>query len=166
MLGWIMPAPLVMPAIFAPLTSAKAVFRTVSVVMIAPAAASNCAASRHETSLGSAFTMSLASISTPITPVDAGRICSGLDSSRFAAARTHSSATRCPVRVAQFALPALTRIARTFPPVTRRFLRASSTGAATTRFCVNTAAATASGSDTISATSSLTTVRIPANAVA
>jgi len=55
----------------------------------------------------------------------------------------HSSATRSPVRVAQLALPALISQARTRPFASRRFRRATSTGAATTRFLVKTAAADA-----------------------
>ncbi len=61
---------------------------------------------------------------------------------------------RSPVRVAQFALPALISTALTSPRDLVRFQRAMRTGAACTRFCVNTAAAEAGASETISARSS------------
>ena len=80
----------------------------------------------------------------------------------LAAARDVSVATCRLVRVAQLALPALTRIPRMRPRAARTFFRATSTGPATTRFCVNTAPAVARVSETISARSSFMTLRIPA----
>ena len=53
------------------------------------------------------------------------------------------AATFAPVRVGQFALPALIKIAPTVPLDCFRFLRERWTGAAATTFCVKTAAAEA-----------------------
>ena len=74
---------------------------------------------------------------------DAGNTWTTGSRRRFAKARQQSIATRSPVRVAQLALPALTRIAPATPPEIRRWRRESFTGAACTRFWVNTAAAEA-----------------------
>ena len=71
-------------------------------------------------------------------------------------------ATRSPVRVAQLALPALTRIAPATPFEIFRWRRASFTGAAWTRFCVKTAAAEAGAPETIRPRSSFGSRRIPA----
>ena len=60
-----------------PFPPANAVFARVSVVKIAAAASSNREASRSATNSGSAFTISPPSISTPITPVDAGSTSAG-----------------------------------------------------------------------------------------
>ena len=73
-----------------------------------------------------------------------------------------ASATASPVRVAQLALPALTRMAPTSPRERFRWRRLSFTGAACTRFCVNTAAAVAGRPLTISARSSFSAWRMPA----
>ena len=91
----------------------------------------------------------LASSSTPITPVDAGNTCVGGTCSCLATASQQASATRSPVRVAQFALPALISTALTRPRDLVKLMRARRTGAACTRFCVNTAAAEAGVSETI-----------------
>ncbi len=61
------------------------------------------------------FTILDPSISTPITPVEAGRTCSGFTPKACAAAFTVCAATFSPVRVAQLAFPALTRMARAMP---------------------------------------------------
>src|SRR5438067_6410790 len=97
-----------------------------------------------------------------MTPVEAGRISARLALRAAAAARVQASATSCPVRVAQFALPALTIQPRVRPLELLRFARAISTGAAHTRLVVNTAADAAGSSETISARSSLAILRIPA----
>ena len=127
-----------------------------------PATVSNASVDSDSTSFGKALTTFFASISTPITPVEAGRISTGFAFSALAAAFTQVVATFSPVRVAQFALPALMIQARDLPREVFRFWRASTTGAATTLFCVNTAADEAALSDTISATSFLATLRMPA----
>ncbi len=141
---------------------ALVIFMRVSVVMMARAASSNRDASSPATKAGRALTIRVRSSSTPITPVEAGRISAGFALRAFAAAATHSVATDSPLRVAQFAFPALISRARTRPFEECRFLRATTTGAATTRFFVNTAAALAGESETISARSSLMVLRIPA----
>ena len=95
------------------------------------------------------------SSSTPITPVEAGSTCVTGSRSSFAAALHVASATASPVRVAQLALPALTSTApHQALRDAFRCLRPSRTGAACTRFCVNTAAALAGSPLTISARSS------------
>ena len=83
--------------------------------MIAAATASNESGRSAAASSGIVSTTSRAFISTPITPVDAGSTSCSWTPSAFAADRTHSSATRSPVRVAQLALPALISQARTRP---------------------------------------------------
>src|ERR1700730_4453051 len=55
----------------------------------------------------------------------------------------------------QFAFPEFTMTARMAFDDARTWARESTTGGACTRFCVNTAAADAGGSETISATSSV-----------
>jgi len=79
-----------------------------------------------------------------------------------AAARQVASATRSPVRVAQLALPAFTKIARAWPRELRKWARASFTGAACTWFRVKIAAADAGRSERISAKSSRFSFRMPA----
>src|SRR5476651_627588 len=88
--GWIMPEPLVMPATRTmprrSLAWANAVFGARSVVMIARAASSNRSPLNPLARCGRASMIFLASSSTPITPVEAGRTCAtGSLSSRAAA---------------------------------------------------------------------------------
>ena len=75
-IGWIMPLPFVMPATrTAPrrsLASAKAVFGTRSVVMMARATPSKLVALSWLTRRGSASVIRRGSSSTPITPVEEG----------------------------------------------------------------------------------------------
>jgi hypothetical protein len=66
------------------------------------------------------------------------------------------------VRVAQFALPAFTTIAPANPFDDFKCFRLSRTGAACTRFVVNTPAALAGSALTMSARSGFATLRIPA----
>ena len=95
-------------------------------------------------SAGSALRISSESSSTPITPVEAGSTCATGSSSRFASSAAACRARpRSPVRVAQLALPALTRIAPACRATCAGGGGESRTGAACTRFCVNTAAAEA-----------------------
>ena len=68
--------------------------------------------------------MSLASSSTPITPVEAGITWFAGSRRSCAADRQQASATVSPVRVAQLALPAFTRIAPTAPREAARCLAA------------------------------------------
>src|SRR5262249_40946965 len=92
---------------------------------------------------------------TPITPVEQTKSSCGWKLMRRAA----SSLVRCETEypcspVAQFALPAFTTTARIQPLEVCRFVFESVTGAATTRFCVKTAAADAGTSLEMSAKSS------------
>ena len=64
--------------------------------------------------------------------------------------------------VAQLAFPEFTTIARTTPPVETSVRRPISTGAATTRFCVNNAAAAAPSTASIRAKSSRPLTLMPA----
>ncbi len=75
--------------------------------------------------------------------MDEGNTCATGNLSSLAAAFEVASATASPVRVAQLAFPALTRMAPASPFDNFRLRRESRTGAACTRFCVNTAAALA-----------------------
>ena len=164
--GWIMPLPLVMPAMCTtPVrngTSPKAIFGTWSVVSMARAASGKPSSDKRSNRRGRASTMSLESSSTPITPVEAGSTPATGVLRSFATARQEASATRPPERVAQLALPAFTRMARATPRDTRRCSRASTTGAACTRFRVNIAAADAGVSERIRARSSFFSFRMPA----
>ena len=118
--GWIMPVPLVMPAIRTvprrSLTSANAVLGTRSVVMMARATSSKRSADSPLTRRGSASVILLRiqfhadhaggrgqHLVTPAGAAVWPRPCSV------------ASATASPVRVAQLALPALTRMAPTSP---------------------------------------------------
>src|SRR5262249_30461174 len=73
---------------------------------------------------------------------------------RAASATVRSEAARPSAPVAQLALPALTTTQRMRPFEARRFAFETVTGGATTRFCVNTAAAEAGTSLEITARSS------------
>ena len=97
-----------------------------------------------------------------MTPVEAGSTWVTGNFSILASAPQVAMATRSPVRVAQFALPALIRMAPTCPREARRCSFDSRTGEACTRFCVNTPAAAAGTPETMSARSSLACLRIPA----
>src|ERR1700751_273973 len=77
-------------------------------------------------------------------PVEEGKTSSAGTPRTFAASRqTHSHPVMPERPVAQFALPELTMTARTRPRVLANDARPTVTGAATTRFVVNNAAAVA-----------------------
>src|SRR5258708_9703730 len=79
-----------------------------------------------------------------MTPVEQTKTSSGLQPRRFAVSATVRTAAACPAApVAQLALPAFTTTARMRPFDARKCALEISTGAATTRFCVNTPAAEA-----------------------
>ncbi len=143
MRGWIMPEPLVMPAMRTvprrSLTSAKASLATRSVVRMARATlpkpssreAGDQARQRVDDELGVQFHADHAGgsrqhLRRPAAATGAPRT------------RQQASATASPVRVAQLALPAFTRIAPAAPREAVRCRRQSFTGAACTRFCVKT----------------------------
>jgi hypothetical protein len=140
----------------------EAVFGRRSVVRIARETSSNRAGERPSTSRGRALVIFAGSSSTPITPVEAtSTSVAGIRRWR-AACLAVSSATASPVRVAQLALPALIRMALAAPWLRSSDRRDSRTGAAWTRFWVNTPAADAAMPVTISARSSFSTLRMPA----
>src|SRR5207249_1674945 len=95
------------------------------------------------TSFGTASVNSVESSSTPITPVEAGSTYSRSVFSALATALQDASATCSPVRVAQFAFPALIRTAATLPFDDFKCVFAMRIGAACTTFIVKTAAAAA-----------------------
>src|SRR5450755_3557889 len=79
-----------------------------------------------------------------MTPVEQTNNSSGLQVTCLAASMTvRSAAARPSAPVAQLALPAFTTTPRIRPLDARRLALETSTGGATTRFCVNTAAADA-----------------------
>src|SRR5208283_1873025 len=81
---------------------------------------------------------------TPIIPVEEGKISPAETPSNLPASRHTFSQARRPARpVAQLALPEFTTIARIRPLPDCTAARPTSTGAATTRFVVNSAAALA-----------------------
>ncbi len=78
---------------------------------------------------------------TPIIPVDEGNTSQGLTPNRRAVSRQTALQARVPSGpVAQFALPEFTITARTWPLLLVSEARPTSTGAAATRFFVNSAA--------------------------
>src|SRR5260221_14686648 len=156
-----MPAPLAQPTRWIRLPDilkvADAVLGRVSVVQIASDNSANDRADgrRLRESDGSARRIFSSGSWTPITPVEHTNSSCGAISMRRAASWLVRCATISPCApVAQLALPALTTNARMRPFDSRRFFLESVTGAATTRFCVKTAAADAGTSLEISARSS------------
>src|SRR5271168_4107826 len=145
-----MPAPLAQPTrctrLPAILKDALAVFGRVSVVQMASESSANERAEGRwcRATMGKARrTFSSGSV-TPITPVEHTKSSCGLYPRSFAASFTVRSAAAWPTApVAQLALPALTTTARMRPLEDLRCWREITTGAATTKFCVKTAAAEA-----------------------
>src|SRR5262249_49722219 len=149
-LGWIMRAPWAQPALWtglpAILNEAAAVFGRVSVVQIArdTSAKERAEARTLRESFGSARKIRSTGSCTPITPVEQTNISSASQFNRVAASATVRSAAAWPCApVAKLALPAFTTTARIRPFDALRCFLQMSTGAATTRFCVKTAAAEA-----------------------
>ena len=150
--------PLDAPGTAAAATSmwAKAVFSTVSVVRMALAASmkrSDSAPMEAARSGNTAIIFSAGS-GAPMTPVEEGNTSSVRQAKAWAAAaHTARAASRPAWPAAQLALPALMATTRTLPPVARKCSLSRITGAATTRFDVNAAAALAGASATITAKS-------------
>src|SRR5271157_875380 len=160
-LGWIIPAPLAQPMKWmrlpAILKDAVAVLGRVSVVQMAR---ENSANERAEGRRLRAMPLRARRIfssgkGTPITPVEQTRTSCGWQTRRRAVSSTvFSEAARPAGPVAQLALPALTITARMRPLDACKFSFETTTGGATTRFCVKTAAAEAGTSLESSARSS------------
>src|SRR6266478_3876423 len=132
-----------LPAI---LNEAAAVFGRVSVVQIASDVAANDRAEgrRKRAITGSARKILSSGSGTPMTPVEQTNNSCGVHPRRFAASATVRTAAAWPASpVAQLAFPAFTTTARMRPFDARIFSLEMRTGAATTRFCVKTAAADA-----------------------
>src|SRR5579864_2337954 len=100
---------------------------------------------------------------TPMMPVEEGNTCD-LRIFRWRAVSAHTDLqARTPAGpVAQFAFPEFTTTARVRPRLCNSALRPTSTGAATTRFFVNRAAAEVCGPASMSARSGLPLTLIPA----
>src|SRR6516162_375924 len=136
---------------------AEAVLGRVSVVQIARESSvkERAEARRLRARAGSARRIFSTGSCTPITPVEQTKSSCGRRFIARAASWLVRWATDSPcVPVAQLALPALTTTARMRPLEASRFFLETLTGAATTRFCVNTAAAHAGTSLEISPRSS------------
>src|SRR5271167_2208292 len=150
MFGWIMPAPLAQPTrctrLPAILKEALAVLGRVSVVQMASESSANERAEGRwwRVTIGRARRILSRGSGTPITPVEQTKNSCGSQFRRLAASFTVRSAAAWPAApVVQLALPALTTTARMRPLEDLRCWREITTGAATTRFCVKTAAAEA-----------------------
>src|SRR5579884_2867817 len=157
MAGAIMPAPLPRTATVTgrpPSVSRRtAVFGNASVVQIACAAAGSASGARAATARRTPASSGARGTGTPMRPVAQASTASGGTPSSRAASAVDTSTVRSPSGPVQaLALPACTRTAAARPARRRR--RETATGAATTRFCVNTPAATTGRSAAISATSS------------
>src|ERR1700732_1359032 len=132
-----------LPAI---LKEAAAVLGRVSVVQMASdnSAKERADDLRTRASKGSRRRILSSARGTPMTPVEQTNNSRGLHPRRLAASATVRSAAAWPCSpVAQLALPAFTTAPRMRPFERRRFALETRTGGATTRFCVNTAAAEA-----------------------
>src|SRR5437773_2059136 len=139
------------------MNEAAAVFGRVSVVQIASDNSANERAEgrRWRAMTGSARRIFSSGSGTPITPVEQTNNSCDAQPSRFAASATVRTAAAWPASpVAQLAFPAFTTTARMRPFDKRKFSLEIRTGAATTRFCVKTAAADAGTSLEITARSS------------
>ena len=121
MFGWIMPAPLAMPVTVTgtPSTTTRrdAPFGTVSVVMIARAAAYQPSSRAAASAAGSAATMRSTGSGSMITPVEYGSTSSGAQPSSWpTAAQVCLAAFRPGCPVPALALPAFTTSARIGAP--------------------------------------------------
>src|ERR1700674_3506922 len=128
------------------MNQAAAVFRSVSVVQIASDNSANERAEgrRNRAMTGRARRILSSGSGTPMTPVEHTNNSCGAQPIRFAASATVRTAAAWPAApVAQLALPAFTTTARMRPFEVRKCSLEMRTGAATTRFCVKTAAADA-----------------------
>src|SRR5215467_2880985 len=145
-----MPAPLAQPMRWMRLPDmrkeAEAVLGLVSVVQMASesSAKERAEARRLRASIGRARRILSTGSGTPITPVEQTKSSRGARPRRLEVSSTVRSEARSPAGpVAQLAFPAFTTTARMRPLEAARCFLESVTGAATTRFCVKTAAAEA-----------------------
>jgi len=171
MFGRIIPAPLLMPVSVTRLPSERVTARlaplgTVSVVMIASAAAAQPEGVSAAIARGSAASTFATGSGSRITPVEKGSTVSGGMASASATAVQVRSASRSPAApVPAFATPVLITSARTRPAVAARWRRQISTGAAQKRFRVKTPAAIVPSSHAITVRSRRFALRIPASVV-
>src|ERR1700680_2785650 len=146
--GWIIPAPFATPTnliSFFPIRQKDdAIFVRVSVVKIACAnwIRASSDAAREDISSGNFATTLSAGRGTPIMPVEDGKTSSAAMPSTLAVSvQIRLQARKPSFPVAQLAFPELTMTARTRHLDAASDERPTTTGAATTRFCVKTAAA-------------------------
>ncbi len=169
MLGRIMPAPLLMPVMVMVLPPSsmrrEAALATVSVVMMACAAACQWSVARSACAAGKpAISLSTGRCSR-ITPVENGSTSRGAQPSRPATASQVARAATMPCSpVAALAMPVLITSARRLPSPAR-CSRQTVTGAAQQRFWVNTPAARLPGTSSTSVRSRRSFLRMPASAV-
>ena len=166
-MGSIIPDPFAMPPIVTSrpsmTTCAAASLGNGSVVMIARAAIAPWSAPRAPKATGNPPRILSIGSATPMTPVDATRTCSaGQWTSRAVSAAMSRAACMPSSPVHAFAQPLLTMTARAMPPERARCSRDTTTGAASARLVVNTAAACAGPSQTSSARSSPPLALMPA----
>src|SRR5215469_3784021 len=165
-----MPEPLAIPrSRYSPFelhTLRQANFGRVSVVMIVLANRQTASlfVCRCLASKGKADKIFSVGRGTPMIPVEEGKTCSGLvPSSRAASRQTSRHAFRPGKPVAQFAFPEFTTTARIESRLARNAARPTWTGAATTRFLVNIAAALVPGQHSTRARSVRPLALIPAD---
>ena len=173
MSGWIMPAPLAMPVTVTSAPSMRmrrdAPFGTVSVVMIARAAACQRSSRAARRADGSPSTIFPTGNGSMMTPVENTSTCSGAQPTSAAAFAHVARASASPeLPVPALALPALTTSARKSSRRCRSAARCSrhtTTGAAQKRFCVKTPPAAVPGAASTKSTSSRSQSLIRAAAV-
>src|SRR5581483_4323286 len=169
--GWIIPAPLATPVI-APRPDRRgtlASFGFESVVRIASLNRRRCSVELPavENKNGNCKSTGSTGNSTPMIPVDDGNTSAARKFPRRAASAQIILQFLMPAApVAQFAFPEFTITAPTRPLLFASDPRPTSTGAATTRFFVNTAAAVAGVSARINPRSGLPLDLMPAAAAA
>ena len=138
MLGWIMPLPLAMPPrwqVLPPSSNSTAIsLRTVSVVMMASAAAALPSGFRPSASVGSPAAMGSSFSLWPITPVEATTTSLAEMDSCCATSSLMASAISMPSALQVLALPLLQITAWALPSAMCAFV--TSRGAPLTRFVV------------------------------
>ena len=167
MFGRIIPAPLLMPVM---LTVAPSIttcrlnaLATVSVVMIPSAARSQLSGLASANAAARPATIRSTGKGSMMTPVENGSTCWGDSASCRASASQVDLARLSPSSpVPALALPVLMTIARIDPRA--RWSRHTCTGAAQTRFCVNTPATEAPSSIRTTVRSLRLALRMPASA--
>ena len=170
--GWIIPAPLQIPVITTGPAGVDTIIEValgwVSVVMMACAASNQLSSPKLETAFGKALIIFSIGKGSRITPVEKGRICSGLIFRSLARAVHVSKACFIPDSpVPALALPVFTTNARISPlrPSCAKCSRQTCTGAAQKRLRINTPATWDPGAKVITNKSLRLALLIPASAI-